>query len=250
MFISTKYLVSKYGVDEAIARFFVDREPPADNLYWHEKLLYLRPAPGYLFIPLIVDLLFKLGIGKEKVLSEAFVGTMESIGHISALEEIKKISAQEAIEQCKELVEKVVVNTEWLNHVNEYFDGDPHGSFRKLVTPLKSLHRGDVFLFSLCTLDFSSSLSDTIAERWFALISALLLLDDAEDIESDKVTGDENAYIESGLNAEGLHRIAELVKQDVEKIASVNPVMATELDRQHATLVEKPHLLKLLNQQT
>lgn len=239
MFISTKYLVAKYGIDEAIARFFVDREPPVDNLYWHEKLLYLRPAPGYLFIPLIVDLLFKLGIHKEMLLSEKFIGTMESIGHISALEEIKKISAQEAIEQCNDLVEKVSVNTAWLNDVKEYLNGGQATLLGKLVTPYKSLHRGDVFLLSLSTLEFSSSLFKAIAQQWFALISALLLLDDAEDVESDQETGDENAYIESGLNAEGLDRIAELVQHDVETIASVNPVMAAELERQHTALVEK-----------
>ncbi|GEO10403.1 hypothetical protein [Segetibacter aerophilus] len=239
MFISTKYLVSKYGIDETIARFFVDREPPVDNLYWHEKLLYLRPAPGYLFIPLIVDLLFKLGIDKEKLFSEKFIGTMERIGHISALEEIKKISAQEAIEQCNDLVEKVSVNTAWLTDVKEYLNGRQGSLLGKLVTPFKSLHRGDVFLLSLSMLEFSSSLFEAIGQQWFALISALLLLDDAEDIESDRETGDENAYLESGLNAKGLHRIAELVQHDVETIASVNPVMAVELERQHTALVEK-----------
>ena len=32
MFISTNYLVINYGVDEKIARFFVDSEPPVENL--------------------------------------------------------------------------------------------------------------------------------------------------------------------------------------------------------------------------
>jgi hypothetical protein len=239
MFISTKYLVTKYGVDDTIARFFVDREPPANNLYWHEKLLYLRPAPGYLFIPLIVDLLYKLGLDKGKLLSEEFISTMEGIGHVSALEEIKKISAEEAIRKCEELVKEVSVNALWLNSVSEYFEGKKDNIFNRLATPFKSLHRGDVFLFSLSALDFSPSLFERIAEQWFAIISALLLLDDAEDIESDKETGDENAYIESGLHAEGIGRIAGLVKQDVEKIATVNPVMAAELDAQHKNLLDK-----------
>ena len=71
MFISTDFLAIKFGVDDAIARFFVDREPPANNLYWKDKLLYLRPAPGYLFIPLIVDLLFKIGIERQQLLVQA-----------------------------------------------------------------------------------------------------------------------------------------------------------------------------------
>lgn len=200
MFISTKYLVTKYGVDDTIARFFVDREPPANNLYWHEKLLYLRPAPGYLFIPLIVDLLYKLGLDKGELLSEAFIGTMEGVGHISALEEIKQISGQEAIRKCEELVKSVSINAAWLNNVSEYFEGKKDNIFNRLATPFKSLHRGDVFLFSLSTLNFSPSLFEKIAEQLFAIISSLLLLDDAEDIESDKETGDENAYIESGLH--------------------------------------------------
>src|SRR4051794_25269752 len=101
MFISADYLSIGYGVGNAIARFFVDREPPADNLYWKGKLLYLRPTPGYLFIPLIVDLLYKLNISKQQLMSEEFVSTMERIGHISALEETNQITSAEAVQQCK-----------------------------------------------------------------------------------------------------------------------------------------------------
>src|SRR3978361_84171 len=104
MFISSSFLEINYGIDPKIAQFFVDREPPADNLYWKEKLLYLRPAPGYLFIPLIVDLLFRLSIDREQLLSEQFVATMEQSGHFSALEETKQITEDEAIERSDELV--------------------------------------------------------------------------------------------------------------------------------------------------
>src|SRR4051812_25468824 len=103
MFISTKQLVNSYGIEHDIAEFFVEREPPVDNLYWNEKLLYLRPAPGYLFIPLIIDLLNKLGIKRDFLLSESFVNLMEQVGHISAMEESNQISANEAITKCREL---------------------------------------------------------------------------------------------------------------------------------------------------
>ncbi|MCW3106093.1 MAG: hypothetical protein JWQ09_599 [Segetibacter sp.] len=247
MFISTKHLVINYGVDDTIARFFVDRDPPADNLYWHEKLLYLRPAPGYLFIPLIIDLLYRLGIDRQQLLSEEFVSTMEVVGHISALEETKKISIEETIQKCAELVKDNCKNELWLNSVIDYFKGKKDNVFNKLSTPFKSLHRGDVFLFSLSILQFPNTLFEKIAEQWFALISTLLLLDDGEDLESDKETGDENAYLESGLNDEGIERIAELVKQSLEEISTVNPVMAGKLESQHKELVKMPHILKLLN---
>ena len=104
MFISSSFLEINYGVDSKIATFFVDREPPVDNLYWKDKLLYLRPAPGYLFIPLIVDILYRLKIDRQQLLSERFVTTIEQIGHINALEETGRITENEAIKRSSELV--------------------------------------------------------------------------------------------------------------------------------------------------
>ncbi len=248
MFISADYLGINYGVDDKIAHFFVDREPPVNNLYWHEKLLYLRPAPGYLFIPLVVDLLFRLGINKQDLLSEKFIGTMEQIGHISALEETKKISYQNAIVQCSELVRPVSVNHAWLQEVNDYFNGGNDNILNSLATPFKALHRGDVFLYSLSAMQFSESLFKKIGEQWFALISTLLLLDDAEDLQSDMKTGEENAYLESGLNQEGIEKVTALVKYSVKKIFPLNSVLSWELDRQFTELIKMPHIHKLLNQ--
>lgn len=248
MFVSTKQLVRDYGLDENIARFFVDREPPLNNLYWQGKLMYLRPSlPGYLFIPLIVDLLYKIGLDKQSLLSEQFVTAMEHIGHISVLEEIQKISMPQAIEKCAALVKEISANDLWLSSVVNYFKGIEDNLFTKLTTPFKSLHRGDMFLFSLSVLSFSATLFKKIAELWFALISLALLVDDSLDIGSDLETGGENAYIESGLNARGLKRINELVNHSVETIASVNPVMADELARQHRVVAQQPHIIKLLN---
>jgi len=155
---------------------------------------------------------------------------METVGHISALEETKKLSMAEAIEKCEELVKENAVNQAWLDNVTGYFNSKEDNIFSKLTTPFKSLHRGDMFLFSLTALQFPATLFDRIAEQWFALISTSLLVDDVLDIETDKETGDENAYVESGLNAEGLERVAELVKHNVEKISAINETMAAFTD--------------------
>ncbi|MEJ7683447.1 MAG: hypothetical protein WKG06_37440 [Segetibacter sp.] len=245
MFISSEFLAVNYGVDDKIARFFVDREPPADNLYWKGKLLYLRPAPGYLFIPLIVDLLFKLGIDRQQLLSEEFVATMEQVGHISALEETRQISDNEAIKKCAELVKETCRNKDWLNDLVDYLNHRKVNFFSRLSSPFKALHRGDVFLFAVCSLEFPSELHEKIAEQWFALISTLLLLDDAEDIEADKETGDANAFLESGLNTEGIHKIKKLVSQNLEKIRVINPTMAFQLNMQYNENIEKPVLLSV-----
>lgn len=243
MFISSSFLAINYGVDDKIARFFVDREPPADNLYWKGKLLYLRPAPGYLFIPLIVDLLHRLGIERQQLLSEEFVATMEQVGHISALEETKQMSGKEAIKKCAELVGDTYKNKNWFDNLIDYFNHETVNFFSSLSSPFKALHRGDVFLFAVCALKFPDELNEKIAEQWFALITTLLLLDDAEDIKTDKESGDANAFIESGLNAEGVQKIKELVNRNLEKIRLLNPAMAYQLNEQYNEYIEKPGLL-------
>jgi hypothetical protein len=248
MFISAKYLVSYYDIDHQIARFFVDRQPPCDNLYWHEKLLYLRPSPGYLFIPLIVDLLHKTGVDKELLLSDAFVTTMEQIGHITALEEIRKITEEEAIHKSLALVKDSCKNKTWLTDVTNYFNTEKDNSFEKLAPPFTALRRGDIFLFSLCSIQFPESLDEEIAAQWFSLISILLLLDDAEDIDVDRKNGDKNAFLESGLDQKGIDNILALVRKSLRKISQVNERMAEQLDVQFKGILQLPHIQTLLKQ--
>jgi len=102
-------------------------------------------------------------------------------------------------------------------------------------------------LFSLCALNFDDSLQDKIVEHWFALISTLLLLDDAEDIDIDKSTGDENAFIESGLTKEGVEQIKELVMKNLKLISLINRPMALKLDKNYIALLNKPHIHQILN---
>lgn len=239
MFISSSFLEINYGVDDKIARFFVDREPPANNLYWKGKLLYLRPAPGYLFIPLIVDLLYRLKIDRQELLSEQFVKIMEEVGHISALEESRQITSEEAIKLSSKLVKDICRNKGWYNNLDNYFNKKDKSFFNRLSVPFKALRRGDLFLFSICAISVSEELYEKIAEQWFALISILLLLDDAEDIETDKKTGDENAFLESGLHAEGIKKIEQLVKDSLTKIGNLSPAMAYQLKSKYAEVAGK-----------
>ena len=247
MFVSANYLSINYGVDDKISKFFVDRQPPADNLYWHGKLMYLRPEIGWLFIPLIVDLLFKSGISKQQLLSEEFVGLMEQFGHISAKEELKHITHEQALEKCFALVEGNCKNETYFNNLLDFMKGGHNNFFAQVSTPFKALHRGDAFLFSLCALDIDESIQQEVVQYWFALISTLLLLDDAEDMEIDKSSGDENAFLESNLTKEGIEKIKALVKQNLQIITGINRIMAIKLDQMFVALSEKPHIQPLLN---
>lgn len=248
MFVSANYLGINYGVDDRIARFFVDREPPKDNLYWKDKLMYLRLEPGWLFIPLMVDILYKLGIEREQLLSEEFVTLMEKIGNISAQEELKMISSDEAVAKYVELVGNKCKNTSFYNNLVDFMKGGTSNTFINIPTPFKALHRGDAFLFSLCALNFDDTIQEKIVEHWFALISTLLLLDDAEDIEIDKSSGDENAFLETGFTTDGLDKLKEMVKKNLQMISALNRPMALKLDQKYKSLSTNPHLQQFLNQ--
>jgi len=180
MFLTAKALVAQYGVDDRIAKFYVDREPPKDNLYWKDKLLYLRPQPGYIFLPLITDLFFRMGVPLQQVLSDKFVSSLEKIGHYSAQQEFGVISGEQAIDRCRETVTVEDAAQERIMEVSSYFISQEN-AIAALATPFKALHRGDLFLFGLCLLQVPDEKWLQLVRDWFALISTLLLMDDAED---------------------------------------------------------------------
>ncbi len=87
-----------------------------------------------------------------------------------------------------------------------------------------------------------------ITQYWFALISTLLLLDDAEDIDDDRANNEENAFLESGLDKEGIERVKQLVAHNLRMIASINSMMSMKLDNQFKELIKKPYISPLINQ--
>lgn len=245
MFLTANALVIRYGIDETIAKFYVDREPPKDNLYWKGKELYLRPQPGYIFLPLITDLFFKAGVNKEELLSENFVTLLEQIGDISASQEFHFITTNEALERCKELVRNFG-KVDLVRDLDEYFNGV--GNYiSQLTTPFKALHRGDLFLFSLLALEIDQPKLKELISIWFALISTLLLLDDAEDVDSDRAANEENAFIESGENREGFEKIKALLSSNLDTLAATSKTLADALHKKFTAIADKPFIKQCLN---
>ncbi|MCE3282123.1 MAG: hypothetical protein K0Q66_860 [Chitinophagaceae bacterium] len=246
MFLTANALSIRYGIDDRIAKFFVDRDPPKDNLYWKDKQLYLRPKPGYIFLPLIVDLFYRSGISLEVLLSEAFVHTLEKIGHYAAEEEGGLIDKPAAVRSCRLAVAEQVKNRELLDEVTNYLNGRS-SYISTLATAFPALHRGDLFLFSLCVLNINGDKHREMVIIWFALISTLLLMDDAEDVSEDKETGEENAFIQSGLSTEGFEKIKVLVAGNIERLSKINKSMAETLHKSFANAIDKPGFKEYLN---
>ncbi len=248
MFISSDFLGIEYGVDDTIGRFYVDREPPVNNLYWHKKLLYLGREPGWLFIPLIADLFYRSGITRNQLISDDFVLLMEAIGHLSALEETQQATHQQTIDACTKLVEGKCKSQTYFSHLTDYINGGTNNPFAQFTMPYKALHRGDYFLFSICALVCTDGLAEKLVKNWFALIGTLLLLDDAEDIKRDQQSGDLNAFVESGMDKKGVEDILKMVKENLAVIRQVSRPMARKLDDSLIKLLEIPLINSFLNQ--
>ncbi len=75
----------------------------------------------------------------------------------------------------------------------------------------------------------------------------MLLLDDAEDIDEDRKNNEENAFLESGLDKEGIERVKKLLSHNLKILSSINSIMALKIDKQFKELIEKPHIRPLIN---
>jgi len=246
MFLSAEALEIDYGIDQAIAKFFVDREPPANNLYWKGKELYLRPQPGYIFLPAIVDLYFRSGISKEILLGKEFVEALEQIGHFAAEQEAGIITKVEAVKKCTEFVRGSAKDVSFLNAIADYLNGKEN-FISAIATPFPALHRGDYFLFAICLLPINNIKQVELIKIWFALITTLLLMDDGEDFEEDLRNKDENAFIESGADKAGFEKLMALLSANLRFLRTINATLEHKLHKGFTKVSEKPFITQYLN---
>ena len=74
MFISVGQFEYHMGVNKTIARFFVDRKPPENNIFWEGKLLYIGFGNGYVSIPVFFFFLFSISVPLETLLDDEHIG--------------------------------------------------------------------------------------------------------------------------------------------------------------------------------
>ncbi|HRO47749.1 hypothetical protein [Agriterribacter sp.] len=230
MFTSKDDLKLGYGVDMEIGKFLTDRKVPEGNLYWKKRLLYIVPMPGYLFIPLYMDMQFRLGLPKSELLSEQHLQLLENILHSAAKLESNAINFEEHIAECVALTRPQCKNPSFLQDLVYYFSGEKEKAAVTLGMPYQSLNRADAYLFSLCYFDFDHAVKKRLVAAWYALISYYLIVDDLEDIETDFEQQEENAVLEAGLSDQGAKAIEALIHQSYHVMNTVNPVIANRID--------------------
>ncbi|MBX3240420.1 MAG: hypothetical protein KIT80_01770 [Chitinophagaceae bacterium] len=229
MFVSDDDLKLTYGVDLQIGKCLVDRKVPVDNLYWKSRYLYIPPMTGYLFIPIYIDLQYRLGIPKEELLSEPHLLFLEAVLHSAAKQEFLQITKEEHIRECIALGKQYGKNHEYLELLANYFSGRKDKVDCWPGSEIQALNRGDAYLFTFSFFDLDIDELRKHMSTWRAFIDYYLILDDFDDLEPDYDKGDENSLLEVGVD-----RAAPIMKtvlyKSYEVLESVNPVLANRID--------------------
>jgi hypothetical protein len=225
MVITKHFLSEKLGLDFEIAQFFADRKVPANNLYWKGKFLYLSFGTGFLFIPIIMDAVYKSGVDKKLIIDPERIARMEQSFDIVMQYERKRISFDDYIKRMSKVFLPHMVNKELFDDLLRYFKSEPTQTY-KLGTTVAALDRADAFLFTYTDLPIDHKLMNTIIRRWYYLAVAHLMLDDFVDLDDDREKGEENALIDLGDNKTALKKCQSILEQNIEGLKETNELVA------------------------
>jgi hypothetical protein len=234
MFISISHLHGNMGVDEEIARFFVNRKVPKENAFWDSRRLYITRGNGYLSIPVYYDLLCRIGVSKTYLLDESHIKLMERIMHYAIQEERSEIDFGKQLNQISDLFEGRIKNSDFYFELMEYLQQPVLMPKGKLGMQVPALNRADVFLFILCDLPLAKEVLDKAIQLWYALHTSYLLMDDIYDYELDKQNLEENAIVELGDGMAGSSKAFEILHANTGMLKPVNPILSSFFD--HAFL--------------
>lgn len=232
MFLSKDELKLSYGVDLRIGEAFLNRPVPVENLYWANRKIYIPGAPGYYFMPIYADMLFRLGADISLLLSEDQFKLNELILHEAALVEYKYVSWIEHAERLCAKVEPFSVQNTLFNELKEYLIQEKpfQLSGSRLGTMYPSLNRADSYLLSLTSIKNKGFNLQLALAGWYALMTYFLLLDDLSDIEEDIIQNEENLFVDTASYPEKYWNIQFMINQSLEIMQVINPVMANRID--------------------
>jgi len=238
MFVSVDLLHEDMGVDKTIARFFVDRKVPQNNVFWKKRLLYVGRGNGYISIPVYYDILYRLNVPREQLLDEIHVQLMEKIMHYAILVEYAQMSFADQLQSIKHLLTGRIKNEAFYYSLVAYLDQPILLPVGKLGMPIPSLNRADVFLFILCDLPLSDEQIEMAVSYWYSLHPSYLLMDDIYDYRKDKQNNEENSILELGEGSKGFEKAFYLLKKNTENLHNINPVLAGYFEESISSLYD------------
>lgn len=238
MFLSKDDLKLAYGVDMLIGETYVNRQVPPDNLYWQKRKIYIPGAPGYTFIPIFSDLLYRCGADRQQLMGEDFLQLSEAILHSAARLEHKQIDWEAHVNEVVDLVAPHVVDNQLFEALKAYAGRSypVKKDDARLGTAFPSLNRADSYLFSLVIINSPSFDVDKAILAWYALMTYFLILDDLADIREDLLNGEENVLIDAGLDDAGADKVEAMIDESIAIMNQINPVMANRIDHKKSLI--------------
>lgn len=249
MFLSKDDLKLAYGVDMQIGETYVNRQVPQDNLYWQNRKIYMPGAPGYTFMPIFSDLLYRCGADRDQLMGEDFLQFTEHILHSAARLEHKQLSWEAHVAEIIALVAPRVIDNKLFEELKSYaLKSLPIKKGNSRVgTEFPSLNRADSYLFSLVIINSSSFDVDKAIQAWYALMTYFLILDDLADIREDLLKGEENVLIDAGLNEAGAEKVMKMIDDSIKTMNHVNPVMANRIEHKKS-LINLDEIIRSIRQ--
>lgn len=226
MVITSRKLQDLLGVNSKIADYFAnERSVPENNLFWQKKRIYISGGFGFLTIPFAFDLIHKLGVSTDLLLTDAHVTLMENGFHELKRYENGEISFERFLTECKVLWQPALKQKKLASDLNSVLLGKGSAYF-KFETTHKALARSDAFLFTLVDLDLTDEWVADFLPYWYSLARPILLLDDFKDLVEDRQNKDENTIIELGNDTNAIHAAYNMGIKDLELLSAVNPKLA------------------------
>lgn len=248
MVITSRKLQDKLGINAAIADYFAnERAIPQDNLFWRNKRVYISGGFGFLTIPLVYDLLYKLGISEDVLLQDDHVTMMEKGFDRFMRYEHNEYSFEVFLQEMQTLLNGKIKQQKLADDLFALLKGGKATHF-KFETTHKALARSDSFLFTILDLPITDSWVEHFLPYWYAVARPILLLDDFKDLEEDRIKNEENTIIELGNNSKAIEAAYEMGLADISIIETINPLLAKFMQTMLKESLLYDHIQKELNE--
>jgi hypothetical protein len=188
-----------------------------------------------------------MGVDKKLILDERYVQLMEDVLGSAARYEFEQISFKEHINNCRELMKNKIKNEHLYNDLVHYFKSENLEPYKNLGTFSKALNRGDSLLFILCFLDLPHDITDSIIEKWYALVPSFLLMDDIMDLKLDKEQKQENSIDDFGKGNAGVESAIDFLRSKFAQLKSANVKLGAFFENSLEKKLHTPYLQSILN---
>lgn len=219
-----RYLEIDLGIQKNVIEFLYNRQVPKNNDYWKGRKDFISQSPGYLFIPILLDLFLKSNLGAA-VLSELHLLLIEEILHSAARQESGSITYVNHQQECKRILHSVGISAEEIIKIEQSLVNRP---FTLFPGNYKSLRRANSYLYS--AILFPSNY-DLIFNHWESVMPLFLFLDDLTDLPEDLATHAENTLLDSPNLENNFFTLHPLIAESIKPVEKINNVLYNELNR-------------------